>query len=229
MCEKCGLAGTTSWSRSAPILSGTTYQLTALQPATSYDIIVEAQNVTGAGVASAVATVLTANAAHLNVPPQVTGLAASPTSSDTVTLSWITQIGASSATSFTVLSRLTGSPDWTSSVAGILRNGSTISGLQAATNYDFSVVGINSAGAGPASATVTAATQGASLSVTAITWNLAPSGTYSRASGSLGINAHVTPAAAPTWVRGLEAHEVSRSGINGLTVADTGAAMLTCA
>ncbi len=32
-----------------------------------------------------------------------------------------------------------------------------------------------------------------------------------------------------TWVRGLEAHEVSRSGINGLTVADTGAAMLTCA
>ena len=187
--------GTTSWSSSAPVVSATTYELTGLQPATSYDIVVEAQNATGLGAASAILTVVTLSASQLAVPSQVSGLTASPTSSSAIQLAWSPQSGSTSATSFTVQYRVTGSPSWTSSVAGITGTTETISGLQAATSYDFSITGVDTAGAGPTSTTITAGTPVAPQSVSSITWNLVPSGTYTRASGSIGVNAHVSPAA----------------------------------
>jgi hypothetical protein len=33
--------------------------------------------------------------------------------------------------------------------------------------------------------------------VTAVTWNVAPTGSYTHGSGSIGVNAHITPASAP--------------------------------
>lgn len=191
------LTGTTSWSSSAPITRATTYQLTSLQAATSYDVIVTAQNVAGLGAASAVLTVVTSGTQQLIVPLQVTGFTASATSSSAVQLSWLPQTGAAAPTSFTVQYRVTRSSSWTSSVAGIIGTGTTISGVDASTSYDFSIVGMNAAGAGPVSPTVTTTTLAASQSVSSITWNLLPSGTYTHASGSIGVNARVTPAAAP--------------------------------
>src|SRR6195952_5247403 len=86
--------GTTSWSSSAPVANGTTYQLTSLQPATSYDIAVAAQNVIGLGAASAPLTAATSTAAPVSVPTQVVGVVASATSTSDIQLSWNTPSGA---------------------------------------------------------------------------------------------------------------------------------------
>ena len=187
--------GTTSWSSSTPVVSATTYQLSALQSATSYDIAVAAQNASGTGAVSAILTVVTTSAAQGTLPSQVAGLAATPVSSGAIQLNWTAQTGTNAATTFTVQYRITGSTGWTSSVPGVAGSTDTISGLSAATSYDFSVIGVNSAGAGPASATVTAVTQAATGSVSSITFNLLPSGTYTHGSGAIGVNAQVSPAA----------------------------------
>jgi hypothetical protein len=191
------LTGTTSWSNSAPVGSATTYELTALQPATSYDIAVVAQNSAGTGAASATLTVTTASSTQPALPSQVSGLAATATSDSAIQLSWSAQSGTNAATSFTVQYKATGSSSWTFSVTGVTGTGDTIAGLSTATSYDFSVIGLNSAGAGPASATVTAVTLSVSASVSFITWNLLPNGTYTHGSGAIGINAEVSPAASP--------------------------------
>ncbi len=185
-------AGTTPWSGSSSVVGATVYELTALQAATSYDIIVQAQNAAGAGPASSILTAMTSSATGPAVPSQVVGLAGSSTSSSTVQLSWSIQPGSAPATSFTVYYRVTGSSDWTTSVAAGSGNGTAITGLQAATSYDFEVIGLNASGPGPASI-VTVHTQAVSESVTSITWNLLPSGTYTHASGTIGLNAHVSP------------------------------------
>jgi Fibronectin type III domain len=191
------LTGATSWTSSASVAGATTYQLTALQAATSYDIVVQAQNATGAGTASAVLTVVTSTSTQTTTPPQVTGLTASPTSTSAIQLSWSAQTGSVAATSFTVQYRVTGSSGWTSSVTGISGTGTAITGLQAATSYDFEVIGVNTAGMGPASSTATAVTLTASQSVASITWLVGPSGTYTRGTGSIAVNAQVSPASAP--------------------------------
>ena len=127
----------------------------------------------------------------------MSGLAATATSSSAIQLSWSAQTGTNAATSFTVQYRVTGSSSWTSSTTGVTGTGDSIAGLSAATSYDFSVIGANSAGAGPVSATVTAVTPAASASVSSITWNLLPSGPYTHGSGAIGVNAQIAPAASP--------------------------------
>jgi hypothetical protein len=192
---QCRPTGTLSWTGSIPVVGTTTYQIMALQPSTSYDIVIEAQNTSGLGIASTVLTVVTSNVTAA-VPSQVSGLTATPTSSSAVQLTWSAQTGSAVGTSFTVQYRPTGSSSWTS-VTGITGTGVPISGLQATTSYDFSVLGSNTAGTGPASLTITVVTLAASQSVSSITWNIPPSGTYTHASGSIGVNAHVSPAASP--------------------------------
>ncbi len=187
--------GSTSWTSSAPVVAATTYQITALLPSTSYDIEVAAQNAGGLGAASSELTVVTASATS-TVPSQVTGLTATATSSTAVHLTWSAQTGTTAATSFTAQYRVSGTTSWTQ-ITGITDTAQVISGLQAATGYDFSVIGINTTGVGPASVTVTATTQSASQSVSSITWNVTPSGTYTHGSGAIGVNAHVSPASSP--------------------------------
>jgi hypothetical protein len=189
--------GTTPWTSSAPVAGATSYQLTGLQPATSYDMVVAAQNATGTGAPSAILTAATASNPQQTVPAQVTGLMATPTSSSAIQIGWSAQTGISAATTFTIQYRLTGTSSWTSSVPGMTGTGGSISALQAATSYDFSVIGVNSVGAGPVSVVVTAVTLAAASSVGSITWNLVPSGTYTHASGTVGVNAQVSPANSP--------------------------------
>jgi hypothetical protein len=191
------LTGTSSWTSSPAIVGATAYQLTALQSGTSYDIVVQAQNPAGTGPASSILTVATSGSAQTVLPAQVTGLTASATSSSAIQLSWSAQTGSTAATSFTAQYRVTGSSSWTSSLTGLAGTGSAITGLQAATSYDFEVIGANAAGTGPASSTVTAVTLAGSPSVTSITWNLLPGGPYTHGSGAIGVNAQVAPASAP--------------------------------
>lgn len=187
--------GTASWSTAASA-TGTTTTLSGLAPATTYDIVVQAVNAAGTGLPSAV-LIATTSAATPTTPPQVAGLTATPASSSAVQLTWTAQTGTNAATSYTIQYRTTGSSTWTGSLAAITGSSTTVSGLQASTSYDFSVFGVNASGAGTASTVVTAVTQAAAQSVTAITWNLLPGGPYTHASGSIGVNAHVTPGTSP--------------------------------
>jgi hypothetical protein len=189
--------GTASWTSSPPVTNGMSYELTSLQPATSYDITVEAQNSAGLGIASLILTVATASLAQSAVPPQITGVTATTTSSSNIQIDWVSQTGAGAATSFTIQYRVTGSSNWTFSVAGLTGTSYAVSGLQASTHYDFCVFGVNSQGAGPASSILTAATLAASAAVMSITWNLTPSGTYTHGSGTIGVNAQVSPVGSP--------------------------------
>ncbi|MFL5253908.1 MAG: fibronectin type III domain-containing protein [Rhodopila sp.] len=190
-------SGTTSWTDGATVTGATTGTLSGLLPTTSYDITVQAINAAGVGLPSAILTVTTSAATGSTPPPQVTGLSATPTSSSAVQLTWSAQTGASAATSFTVQYRATGSLTWSGSMAAISGPSATVSGLQAATSYDFSVFGVNASGAGIASSVVTATTQSAQPSVTSITWNMLPSGPYTKSAGAIGVNAFIQPATSP--------------------------------
>jgi hypothetical protein len=189
--------GTGSWNSSSPIVAATTYQIIGLLAGTNYDVAVTATNASGSGAASAILTTATASVVLPATPSQVLGLVAIPTSSTAVGLTWTAQSGANAATSYTVQYRKSGTSAWTSAFANVLIASSTVSGLLAATSYDFTVFGVNAAGAGPTSATVAATTSAAPQSVSSITWNFLPSGSYTHASGSIGVNAHVAPATSP--------------------------------
>jgi len=191
------LSGTTPWTGSASVSGVTSYQITALQAGTSYDIVVLAQNAAGAGATSSVLTVATSGSSQLTIPPQVSGLAPNPTSISAIQLSWSAQSGSSAATSFTIQYRLTGASGWTSSVSGVTGTATTITGLQASTSYDFEVIAVNAAGSGTPSSVVTAVTFASSQSVNSITWNLLPTGPYTHGGGAIGVNAQVSPASAP--------------------------------
>jgi hypothetical protein len=141
--------------------------------------------------------VVTVGSMQTTVPPQVSGLAANPTSGSTIQLSWSAQTGSAAATNLTVQYRTMGSSGWAVSLAGIIGTTISVSGLQAATSYDFEVIAVNEAGPGPASVTVSAMTLAASQPVSSITWNLLPSGTNTHGSGAIGINAQISPASAP--------------------------------
>ena len=189
--------GTTAWTMSASLAGTLSYLITGLLPASSYDILVQAQNAAGAGLPSGILTVVTSAASVSDVPGQVTGLSATATTSSAVQLSWSGQTGATAATSFAVNYRVSGTSAWTVSATGVVGTSSTVSGLVAATSYDFEVVGTNASGSGPASAIVSASTLASTQSVTSITWNLLPAGPYAVGSGTIGVNAHVSPATAP--------------------------------
>ena len=186
------VSGTSVWT-TWPEVASTTFQATGLTPSTSYDFAIQAAAASGTGPASTILTVTTAAGSQGAVPPQVIGLAATVISRNAVRLAWTSQTGAGAATGFTVQYRISGTSSWTTSVSGVTGNGTTVSGLQTATSYDFLVYGSNSAGAGPASAIVTTITPAAPNSVTSITWNMLPSGTYAKGSGSIGVNANVSP------------------------------------
>jgi hypothetical protein len=191
------LSGTTSWSDSPSVVGLTRYQLTGLQAATSYDIAVLAQNLVGTGTVSPVLTVVTSTSTQTTMPPRVNGLTATPTSGSAIQLTWAGQTGSTAATSFTVQYRVTGSSDWTSSITGVSGSGTSVTGLQPATSYDFTATGVNTAGFGLASSVVSAVTLAATQSVSSIVWNWIPNGTYSVGLGSIPVNAHVSPATLP--------------------------------
>jgi hypothetical protein len=132
----------------------------------------------------------------ISAPGQVTGVTASVSSSTQIVVSWSGQIGTNAATSYTLQYRQTGTTTWGSSIPGITGDSYSVTGLTAATSYDFSILGVNAGGTGPASATISAVTQAAGSSVSSITWNVPPSGTYTHGSGAIGVNAHVTPSSA---------------------------------
>ena len=132
----------------------------------------------------------------LAAPGQATGLAASGATSSTMTLSWSAPTTGGAPTSYTVQFRVTGTTSWATASGAVSGTTFMLTGLAASTSYDYQVFGVNAGGAGPASSAVAASTLAAAGAVSAITWNVAPSGSYVHGSGTIGVNAHITPSTA---------------------------------
>ncbi len=132
----------------------------------------------------------------LSAPGEVTGLAASGGTSSTMTLTWSTPTTGGTPTSYTVQFRVTGTTSWATASGAVSGTTFTLTGLAAGTSYDYQVFGVNAGGVGPTSLVVTASTPAVAGAVSAITWNVAPSGSYVHGSGTIGVNAQITPSTA---------------------------------
>lgn len=149
----------------------------------------------GGNLIFAVVSGAAASSGALAVPGQVVGLVSGTVTSGSVALSWSAPSAGGAPAGYTVQYRVTGTSAWIVFAAGVTLTGATVTGLNAATAYDFSVFASNATGAGAVSAIVSATTLSGG-NVASITWNLAPSGTYAPGSGAIGVNALVNPAAA---------------------------------
>jgi hypothetical protein len=137
--------------------AGTSLTVSGLAAATQYDFEVIANNAAGGGPASSVLTGTT-QAAPTQAPGQVTGLTTSGPTASTVNLAWTPPSTGGTVASYTAQYRVTGGTGWNTAASGISGTGYMVTGLAAATSYDFQVFAVNSAGAGAASAVTTAVT-----------------------------------------------------------------------
>lgn len=188
------VSGTTAWS-DAPSVTAPNCTVSGLQSATTYDFTVIAANGAGAGNPSAIVT--TATAGTLISPGQVTSLIASNPTTNAISLAWSAPASGGAVSTYTVQYRVSGTTSWSSAASGWTGTSFTVTGLSPTTSYDFEVLAVNAAGAGPSSATTTASTVTAAISVTSITWNMVPSGSYTHGTGAVGVNAQISPSNAP--------------------------------
>jgi lysophospholipase L1-like esterase len=199
------MTGAGSWTTFAHAASpAVTATITGLTNGTNYDFQVAAVNASGQGGYS---PTVTATPAAPAAPAQVTGLSAVPDANGTA-LSWGAPAnGGSAITDYVVQYRLTSGGSWTTFAhAASSATGITVTGLTAATQYDFQVAAVNSVGAGTYSTAATAktyrafdnfnradATATAGLGTTsfgALTWTAPPTTQYgitaNQAKGTVG-------------------------------------------
>jgi hypothetical protein len=188
------VSGTAGWS-TAPSVTALECTVTGLLSASSYDFVVSAANNAGVGIPSAIVTASTS--AGLNPPGMVTGLTTNNATSSGMSLAWSSPGSGGTASSYTVQYRVSGTVSWLTGASGLTSTSFAVTGLSSDTSYDFEVVAVNAAGPGPASNVETASTTAAGVSVTSITWNVTPSGSYLHGNGAIGINAQVSPSSAP--------------------------------
>ncbi len=188
------ISGTAGWS-TAPSVTAPGSIVTNLLSATSYDFVVSATNSAGVGVPSAIVTASTS--AGISAPGQVTSLVTSNPTASGMSLTWSAPASGGTASSYTVEYRISGTTTWSMGASGLTMAAFTVTGLASNTSYDFEVLAVNTAGVGPASAVQSATTTSSGMSVTSITWNVTPSGTYAHSNGAIGINAQVSPSNAP--------------------------------
>lgn len=204
------LTGTTAWASVLQTGASTASTISGVAPSTQYDVTVTAINASGAGVASTILTLTTA--AGLAVPGQVVGVSMTAVTANEVNLTWSPPETGGAASGYTVQFALTGTSTWSTFATGITGVSAAITGLIPATAYIFQVEALNASGSGIPSAPVTSSTASASGAVASITWNLAPASSYGVGVGSIGVNVHVSPPAAPVQF-GLS-HSSTMSPVN---------------
>jgi hypothetical protein len=99
--------------------------------------------------------------------------------------------------SYTIQYRVAGNATWSTFATGVTASTATVIGLIPATTYEFQVYAMNGGGSGPPSPVAGATTTAQTGNVTAISWIMVPIGPYVHGSGSIGVNAQITPADAP--------------------------------
>jgi hypothetical protein len=139
------------------VSTATTATVTGLIANTGYDYRVSAINAIGTGTASATAT---GNTAVGGSPPgQVTGLTLGTATSTTQPLSWTAPSG--TPTDYIIEYKASSSGTWLTFADGTSTTVSTtVTGLLAATSYDYRVSAVNASGTGTVSATGTGSTAG---------------------------------------------------------------------
>ena len=135
-------------------------------------------------------------AGALAVPGQPTALLAGSVSQSTLGLTWVAPAFGGTAASYSVLYRVGATGTWLVASSTVTAVSYTLTGLNAGVAYNIQVVATNATGAGAASAILTISTTASGL-VTSVVWNLAPAGSFAHGNGSIGVNAHFTPAAGP--------------------------------
>ncbi|MEO9191534.1 MAG: fibronectin type III domain-containing protein [Acetobacteraceae bacterium] len=204
------LTGTTTWASVLQTGASTTCTISGVSPSTQYDVTVTAINASGVGVTSTILTLTTA--AGLAVPGQVMGVSVTVVTANEVSVIWSPPQTGGAASGYTVQFALAGTSTWSTFATGIAGLSAAITGLTPATAYMFQVEALNASGSGIPSAPVTSSTASASSAVTSITWNLNPASSYSVGAGSIGVNVHVNPPAAPVQF-GLS-HSSTTSPVN---------------
>ena len=188
-------SGASSWSTAGQTAGTTSFAVTSLQPATSYDFNIVAENGSGSGTPSSTLTITTASA--VPVPSAPTNLAVSAITNNSVTCAWSAGATSPGGTTFSVQYRISGASTWTTAVSNTSSTSASVTGLTANTAYQVQVIPSDSAGVGPASSPVSFTTSQTPGLVTSIVWNLVPTGGYTHGSGAIGVNVHVSPATAP--------------------------------
>jgi hypothetical protein len=188
--------GQTGWTTYTSSLSSTSTSIIGLSASTSYDIQVFAANSAGSGQSSIVITGATSSATEV-IPGQVTGLIANTPTSTTLTITWSAPSVGTTPINYSISYRVSGTTVWTTYIFGLLGTVSIVTGLSPSTSYDFEVIATNSLGNGTPSMVISQSTVAGGISATSVTWNVPPSGSYTHGSGSIGVNAQVTPSNAP--------------------------------
>ena len=128
------------------------------------------------------------------MPGQVLGLQTTDPTAGSITLNWSPPESGGPVSTYAIQYRIFGASAWSVFAADLTATAGTVTGLTSDTVYDFQVYATNGAGSGPPSSVLTAATElGAVIDVT---WNMVPSGPYTHAQGSIGVNAHINPGTA---------------------------------
>ena len=188
------IQGAANWTIATSNTGSPPYSVTGLQPNSMYEFGILAVN---AGGSSASLTVTTFSTAPPLAPPgQVTGLAVTNATSNALSLTWSAPTTGGPVTYYTVQFRSSGSQSWTGHISQVDGAQCTIADLVPNASYDLQVAALNDAGAGVASEILIATTAPATGDVTAVSWNIVPSGSYTHGVGAVAANAHITPSTA---------------------------------
>lgn len=188
-------AGSGSWRIAITDLADLKYTVGGLLPEMQYDFSVVAFNVAGTSALSSIAQCTTLSGPPL--PGSVTSISAVSESSTSIQVAWQAAASGGPVESYSLQYRPSGSATWSGNLVGIVSTTYIVTGLTAGTAYEFRIVGTNSSGLGPYSSIIGATTAAQVGSVASVQWNLAPTGPYTVGSGSIGVNAFVSPADAP--------------------------------
>lgn len=191
--------GAGAWTTAATGVSATSYTYTGLIASTNYEFQVLATNGAGSGTPSATATATTA--VGPSVPNQGVAPTVGPTTATTAPLTWTAPPAGSAPTSYNVEYRIVGAGSFTTFATGVTSLSSTVTGLTAATNYEFRITPVNAAGTGAASP------------VSAGTTAAAPVVTVSMANFNSGFPATINSFSGNTWF-----HTLSMSGATASTM-----------
>ena len=189
------IIGATEWTTVNSSIIDTAYTVSGLLPSTTYNFVVFATNSAGTGPSSTVISGVTAATGGI-APGQVTEVSVSAATSSALSLMWSAPSAGTTPFSYTIDCRQTGTVPWTTYASSVSITSASVTGLSPATLYDLQIYASNAWGAGLPSVIISQNTVAAGTAVTALTWNLVPSGSYSVGGGSIGVNAHVTPSSA---------------------------------
>ena len=188
------VSGAGSWTTGPSGLTDGAGLLQGLTSGVTYEVVVVAANTSGTGNLSGVVTATTQGSA--STPGQPLTLAATTQGPNSVSLAWAAPTSGGAVVSYVVQHRSVGASVWSNSLTGLSVRSAVVSGLVAATAYEFRVLAENADGIGPASAVATATTEAMAGAVTSIQWNLTPVGPYTQGTGAIGVNVLVTPSTA---------------------------------